>query len=236
MKRANIYIFNIGNAWATSGVDRYLEVFSTGFPSDGEFGIYKISLMKDNSHILHTREERNGCMEITIPFPMDSDEVINERYWMRKYNQYVFYLIKDIFEKDVVSVLHIHTLNLIDLAQWIKSQVPLCKIITHLHCIPWKNIFNKNKRKFNKLYCANYLSGKKDWNKNQFLTNNCELDSYIASDKIITVTDCAREFLSRIMEIPEHKITIISNGLYDKNKDSYIRQFKKNTSDTFHCV
>lgn len=40
-----------------------------------------------------------------------------------------------------ISILHIHTLNLIDLARFIKQRRKAIKIITHLHCISWKNLY-----------------------------------------------------------------------------------------------
>ena len=232
----NIYILNIGNATATSGVDRYLNVLLQEVKSYPEkIRIYKIELMRDSTLLFHEQKEKEGYTEILIPFPLDYYEIINERYWIRKYNQYVFQLISSIFDKNTLSVLHLHTLNLIDLALYIKSQVP-CKIITHLHCIPWKDLFNTNKKKFNTLYSESYLHRKKRFEKDYFLTNNCEYDSYFEADKIIAVTRCAKKFLVQTMKVTPSKIAIISNGLYDNRDNSDYKRQSKISKNTFNCL
>lgn len=71
-------------------------------------------------------------MQVTIPLPQQKNEIIGERYWFQKYNEYAFSLIRHLFEDKPNRILHIHTLNLIALASYIKSRLP-CKIITHLH-------------------------------------------------------------------------------------------------------
>ncbi|MDL2223481.1 glycosyltransferase family 4 protein [Bacteroidales bacterium OttesenSCG-928-M11] len=235
MKPINLYILNIGNATATSGVDRYLNVLLNELKNySSDIHIYKIELIRDRSLIFHEQIEKEGYIEINIPFPINHDEIIGERYWMRKYNEYVYELIKNIFDKDKLAIIHLHTLNLIDLALYIKSQTP-SKIITHLHCIPWKNLFNINRKVFNDLYFDSYLSNSKVKNKDLYITNNCELDSYLCCDRVICVTDCAKTFLKRTISISEKKITVISNGIYN----TYIKQERKEEKKkdrVFNCL
>lgn len=236
MERINIYLLNLGHEAATSGVDRYLNVLSDEIgPYTGEIRVYKIQLIKTASRIFYEQEEKTHYTEITIPFPLDSNEVIRERYWMRKYNQHIFRMIEPLFDKESLSILHLHTLNLIDLALYIKSQVR-CKIITHLHCIPWKNSFNSNKKRFNRLYTESYLLREKKIEKEAFITNNCELDSYYTPDKIIAVTRCAKDFLQNTMKVPPAKIHIIPNGLFDCNENSGNRKLPKNKYEVFQCL
>ena len=237
MKKINIYLLNIGNATATSGVDRYLNVLLkeiNAVPTD--IRLYKIEMIRDRSRLFHERIEKENYTEIIIPFPLEHSEIIGERYWMRKYNRYAFSLIRDLFDEDALSILHLHTLNLIDLAQYIKDEMPVCKIITHLHCIPWKNYYNSNRKKFNMLYSKTYLPNRKAPDLKYFLTNNCELDSYAASDRIVTVTDCAGKFLREIMKIPARKISLIPNGLFDVSESSVPEKNTQKPSGRFDCL
>ncbi|MCC8145344.1 MAG: glycosyltransferase family 4 protein [Bacteroidales bacterium] len=236
MKKTNLYLLNITNVNATSGVDRYIDALLNEIKFHTEdIRVYKIELMRNPSLLFAEQTEKEGYTEIVVPFPLDCGEIIHERYWIRKYNTYVFEQLKWIFDKNAISVLHIHYLNLIDLALYIKEQVP-CKIITHLHCIPWKSSFNTHKKKFNTLYTESYLNTNKTLGKDFFLTNNCEYDAYSASDKVVTVTGCAKQFLVQTMEIDPGKIAVIPNGLYDCNKGSPAARRQKNKREVFNCL
>lgn len=235
MEKANIFILNISNAANTSGVNRYLDVLLNDLKSyRAVINVYKIELIRDIYLLFPEITEKNGYTDICIPFPLDQNEIIKERYWMRKYNQYVFELIKPFFDISKVSILHLHTLNLIDLALYIKEKIP-AKIITHLHCIPWKNYFNTDKKKFKTLYTESYLTTKKILDREAFFTNNCEYDSYAASDKIIAVTHCAKAFLTQTIKISPQKITVIPNGLFDCANSNPIR-CNQNKSNVFQCL
>lgn len=237
MKKTNIYIINIGNATATSGVDRYLEVLLKSLRAQKEYRIYKIELIRDASRFFHSREEKENYTAITIPFPVDFNEIIKEKYWMQKYNRPVFDLIQEVFDQEAWSVIHIHTLNLINLALYIKSQIVACSIITHLHCIPWKNLFNKDCKKFNFLYSASSLPNQKVLlDRELFLANLCELDSYLESDRVVTVTTCAKEFLVLVMEVNPDKISVVPNGLFDSNPAPRPIKPDKPAQEVFNCL
>jgi glycosyltransferase involved in cell wall biosynthesis len=196
-----------------SGVDRYINMLLYGLENYPFIQVYRIRFLAGRI-LFHQEEKKKNHTHVIIPMPQQTGEIISERYWFRKYDEHVFQLIRHLFENKPNRIIHIHTLNLISLASYIKSQLP-CKIITHLHCIPWKDFYNKNQKKFNQLYSLYRSEKNTKFIKEPFFSNNCEYESYTASDKIICVTQCAKDFLKKVMEIPEKHIEVISNGMND---------------------
>lgn len=201
---------NMSVANNTSGVDRYIQVLIEGLELLGRFDLYWINFCHDPARRLLKEERKDGYVKTIIPLPEKFNEIIQEKYWMEKYNEQVLRLINHIFDKECNSIIHIHTLNLIELANVLRNKFG-CKIITHLHCIPWKSYFNSNRKLFNKLYQDYYFECEKP--KTEYITNFCEEKSYKLSDHIICVTDCGKSFLQRIFEIDQPQISVVQNGI-----------------------
>ncbi len=210
----NLFLLDISVAENTSGVDRYIKTLIFGLKSYSSIQVYRICLIR-NEKLLFPKQKKTGkCTEIFIPFPQISSEIISERYWLQKYNEQVYRLIAHLFKPEEKNIIHIHTLNLIDLAALIRKKIP-CKIITHLHCIPWKNLYNTDRHRFNILYALELLKSDNNTDENLFIVNNCEIDSYTIPDQIICVTQCAKSFLIDIMKQKGKLIDIIPNGIQD---------------------
>ena len=234
MKSVYLYIMDIGVAGVTSGVDRHIEKMLEGLKCYTFIHVYRIQFLNDKNLIMHRKEHCDFYTKLTFPLPQDYKEIISEKYWMQKYNEHIYHIIRDIFPDKKVCILHLHTLNLIDLALLIKQHID-CKIITHLHCIPWKNFYNSNERLFNNLYQLGRSKTNRIIAPNMYVTNNCELDSYTLSDHIISVTQCGTDFLTNTMEIPKSKITMVHNGMNDY-AGTYRKCFFKDTNSRIQCL
>lgn len=225
----NLFILDISQAGSTSGVDRHIEKLLEGLERYSYIKIFWIHFTQDSNLLLHKKEEEKHYIKIILPFPQVSYHIIDENFWMKKYNQHVFNIIKIYFHKKDNCILHLHTLNLIDLALLIKKHYK-CKIITHLHCIPWKGLYDIDARKFNYLYNIENTVPYNKINKKLFLTNNSELISYTESDHIVCGTQCGTNFLINIMRISKNKISIIHNGTCDSNPNPTLRKVNPNVS------
>jgi len=201
----------------TSGVDRYIGMLLKGLEIYPNIRVHWIHLVHDITILFHSEQKFEYYTKITIPLPQQFGGLVSHKFWINKYNEHVYRLIGHLFEGKSNCILHIHTLNLIDLAILIRSKIQ-CKIITHLHCIPWKGLYNSNVTKFNELYNIVYKTPELILDRNRFVTNYCEISSYSESDHIICVTNCAVDFLTNIMHIPKHKISVICNGINDYGK------------------
>jgi len=233
MSEINLYLLDMTNEANTSGVDRHVNSLLNGFENYPYIRVYRIQFIRGN--VLFYKEEKKGnYTQVTIPMPQQSNEIIEERYWFGKYNEQVFSLVHHLFEDKPNRIIHIHTLNLIALASYINNQLP-CRIITHLHCIPWKGLYDKNQKIFNQLYASYYFDNNQFIDKEQFFTNNCESDSYNKPDKIICVTRCAKEFLVKTMDIPDEKISVVTNGINYLWSDDKLKKFEDH-SGAFQCL
>ncbi len=113
---------------------------------------------------------------------------------------------------DTTVIYHVHTLNLIELASFLKERVS-GKIITHLHCIPWKTLYDRNYQKYHTLYKRYYVI--RDLHPiNDYMYGPCEWLAYRNADAIVCVSQSGHDFL-RTIGIPEEKIHIVCNGLAD---------------------
>ena len=214
MKRINLFLMDMSHAGNTSGVDRYITTLLKGLESYPNIQVCWIHLRHDAFILFHKEETFSFYRKITIPLPQQFNEIISGKFWINKYNEQVYRITKYLFEGKKNCIIHIHTLNLIDLATYIRSQAG-CKIITHLHCIPWKGLYNSDTRRFNKLYDLLYIRKTEKPDRHEFITNNSELRSYTDADHIICVTQCAEDFLRNVMVISHNNISVIPNGIND---------------------
>lgn len=151
---------DMSHANNTSGVDRYMGTLLKGLQNYPFIKVHWIHLRHDLSILFHSEEQTPFYTKITIPLPQQFNEIILKKFWINRYNEQVYRIIRDLFEKKKNIILHIHTLNLIDLAIFIRTKIG-CKIITHLHCIPWKGLYNSDTQRFNELYNLIYIKRKK---------------------------------------------------------------------------
>jgi len=217
---------DMSHAGNTSGVDRYIGTLLKGLENFPYIRVCWIHLRHDPSILFYSEEQTSYYTKITIPLPQQFKEIISQKFWNNKYNEQVYRITRHLFERKQNCIIHIHTLNLIDLATFIRTKIK-CKIITHLHCIPWKGLYNSNIRKFNELYNLVNIETNQVFKRINFVTNHSEIQSYTDSDHIISVTCCAKDFLRDIMDIPDTKISVIHNGIQDfRKKDE--RKVKRN--------
>ena len=105
----NLYLIDMSNAQNTSGVDRYINTLIKGLENYTDIQVHWIQLLHDDSRLLHSEEQKKHYVKFTIPMPQQSNEIISERFWMRKYNKHVYQLTRHLFEgKKNVLFTYIH--------------------------------------------------------------------------------------------------------------------------------
>jgi len=233
MSLINLYLIDMSHASNTSGVDRYVSTLISGLRDVADIQVYWIHLRNDDT-LLFPKEEKIGhYVKYSTPLPQQYNTIIAERFWIRKYNEQVYRLTKHLFEGKENYIIHLHTLNLIDLAVYIR-ELTGCKIITHLHCIPWKGLYNSDKKRFNRLYELTYTNKNKVEKPSPeiYVTNNCELQSYAAPDALICGTYCGIDFLNECIGNVTGNTFVIPNGGIDICDDLF-RKYEKNSDENF---
>jgi glycosyltransferase involved in cell wall biosynthesis len=236
MSTINLYLIDMSHATNTSGVDRYVSTLIGGLQNSSNVNVHWIHLRHDSGLLFSKEDQIKHYTKYTIPLPQQYNTIIAERFWIRKYNEQVYRLTEHLFEGKENCIIHLHTLNLIDLAVFIREHTG-CKVVTHLHCIPWKGLYNSDKKRFNKLYELTYTAkgeGEKQTSE-KYVTNNCELQSYSAPDALVCVTHCAVDFLENCILHYSDNIHVIPNGINDLAFHSE-KRVQKTKNDTFHCL
>lgn len=236
MERINLFLLDLSYKNTTNGVDRYVGILFDALKAHPLFRVHWIHFVCDDTVILHRTEQDGKAVKVTVPWPQQADEILLEKFWTQKYNQQAFRIVEPLFVEKNNCILHVHILNLIDFALEVKKHVP-CKIVTHLHCIPWKELYNSDLNRFNLLYnmyeC--FQKGRRIFDHSDvFLTSHSEKSAYFDSDHIICLTRCARDFLTRIMEVSPGKISLIPNGMNDSFESDAMSQ--ENSSGPFRFI
>lgn len=213
MKRI-ILLIDMSCASNTSGVDRYIQSLIKGMASVTRYRLIWISLRIDPNLIFHFEEHCKDVHKITIPLPEQISPILGKEYWAEQYYRAVTDIAGRYFDFTKVAIVHLHTLNLVDWAILLRAQYG-CKVITHLHCIPWKAYYNSNIPLFIKLYQQYYINH--DYTLASYMTNMGEERSYCDSDQLVCVTQCAREFVERTGADQVRNIAVIPNGMEEDN-------------------
>lgn len=193
-----------------SGVNRYLENVRKGFEGNTEIVLHSILLLEKPSMLFSKIREQEGRVEAIIPLPVDTREIMKEDYWMTKYSDIILSMLESHFQGKENLIWNTHCINLSRLAIMMKQRLG-GKILAHLHCIPWKFDMTTNIQRFNFRY-RKYLNKQfKDFN-----DTPVECLTYQSADRIVCVTNSARDYLVNCMNIEASKIEVIYNGLADE--------------------
>uniref|UniRef100_UPI00402771C8 glycosyltransferase family 4 protein n=1 Tax=Alloprevotella sp. TaxID=1872471 RepID=UPI00402771C8 len=216
MGKLELCVMDMTQEYNTSGVDRYIDILCDELSRRDDIHFIHVQLVESKSMLfLRKRHLEHGNSEVKIPLPVFVGGILEEFYWIEKYAELVYEQIKEFLPKENL-VIHLNTLNLIDLATLIKKKIPHSRVITHLHCIPWKSLYNKDKERFNVLYSRQQVSESLPVmdKRRLYARLDSEWRAYHEADDVICVTRCARNFLARMMERVE-RVHVIPNGMPD---------------------
>lgn len=217
MKQMNVYLLDINSTEDITGVSRYLHVLQEGLRHYTSVRVCRIVFQfSPRVTFVSIKELPEGKRQVIIPLPQHPDGTMNEPFWMEQYNKLAFGLIKQVFVDDGWHILHLHTLNLIDFALLVKKQVPNCRIVTHLHCIPWKGLCNRDRQRFNRLYKQFCIDGMQQQKASMAMSCHNELKAYEEADHIVCVTENGHRFITSLLG-ENVNVSVIYNGMPDLN-------------------
>ena len=199
----------ITNAGSFSGVDRYIEILTTTLAKQTEYQVICIRFIYDRRQLFVQDTLQNGCRFLSIPFPQHASSIMGQPFHTNRYFKKAYRIVTEIFPSHGECILHLHTLNLINFALEVKRH-HTCRIITHVHWIPWKQWYNNNRTAFNQAYKCYYIQ--KDYKRMfSLVCRNHEYPAYQKVNCIVCVTACAKDFLKNVYQ-KEDCVHIISNG------------------------
>lgn len=190
-----------------SGVVRYIQMLSKGLEAYPHIKVHSICL--DCCILFPKVEKKDGIISANVPFPYSSESLRKELYWQIRYFKAVAEILAPYFREMTGKIWHVNELLLCNLVDALKSDAG-GMICSHLHVIPWKFCLGTDEKLFNKMY-SEYLIG-------IFKTigqNQLEQKIYNLSDKIICVSEFAKQYIMAAYRINPKKIAVIYNGLTD---------------------
>lgn len=209
MKR-KLFLMDMTSAGNMNGVTRCLQILVDAFACEETYEVIWVRF----THLMDRAvmdNSGNGYRLIHIPLPRDinkflGDPKVRNAFWLSAMKTLTPSLSGN-------PILHIHTLNLIEFAVTLKKRFP-CRIVTHLHCLPWKGTYNRNIKQFNHLFRLYYIQ--KDYScAARFIHTEHERLAYTSSDCVICVTCCARDFVNNILPNRIKNIHVVPNGIQD---------------------
>ena len=209
-KNPLLILAEMATSGATTGVNRYLSQW-LGALANAQTRIIYLRFESNRFNYLVHREQKQHYLEVTIPLPEAVSTLVGRQSRMQQYMEVIFPSIQDCFEEG--CILHLHTINLIDLALHVKKRMG-CHVIMHLHCIPWKNLYNSNRERFAFLQRQIIKHYKLRLRKTEFYVISNEQEAYEHADKIICVTRSGQAFLKQ-QGVSKKKTCVIYNGLPD---------------------
>lgn len=214
-----------------SGVDRYMEVLVEGLSQCRGLSVTWLKFVHDRKMIFMRENQRNGYKEILIPLPQLISNLVSQPFWMKQYCRVNYHLLEKHFVGKEHCILHLHTFNLIDFALYVKERIS-CKIVSHIHCIPWKSAYNSNTQAFNRMYKLYYLD--KDYNQpHRLVYRSYEQTLYTQSDSIVCVSYSSKEFINRMLG-NNLNISVVYNGI--KSPKRYFSLKKESESSVVKCL
>ena len=209
MSKRSIILMEMSVAGITNGVTRCIEVIAKGLSQMATFHIVWLKLIHGQTEEV-IKLQHEGYKQICLALPRSiggfgGNQPERETYFSKVYS----HIHTELGDN---PVFHLHTLNLIEFALFVKKQQK-CKIITHLHCIPWKGLYNRDKKHFNQLYAEFEASPNKT--QQSLCLSHYENKCYTKSDCVICVTDCGKRHVEH--SCPGHidRLLVIPNGLMD---------------------
>lgn len=220
MKKRTLIIAEMLCENITNGVSRFSEMLYGGMPED-LYRIIYIKFLFSRRIILPKYITQKKNLEIIVPLPISSEDIIENDYWFSEYNKLVEHIVAPYLDDD--SIFHIQTMNLISLAVLLRQKYN-CKIVSHIHCIPWKYKYSSDQLFFNQIYY--WLNVAENINETylaRFVTSN-ERNIIKESDAIICVTKSSKDYYKKYLHTTPEKIFCIYNGIRDELCDSSLKE------------
>lgn len=216
MSKRSIILMELSVSGIANGVTRCIEVIVSEFARLSLYHIVWFRLIQGQTEEVSFRYHE-GYKIISMGFSRFSRVLGGSQSEQKTFLSKVYNQIKP--ELGDNPILHLHTLNLIGLALYIK-QMQGAKIITHLHCIPWKGLYNRDLKLFNHLYNEYEVCPNKG--QSSLCISRHEYECFTKSDCVICVTECGKKHVEH--SCPKHigRLLVIPNGLMDITPDSLI--------------
>ena len=222
--KTNLILVDMASAWSVNGVMRFLQELINGMRVDRSYQIVWIRFLHQFSPDI-IKEKHKGFICIYIPLPTDMQSFFKKHEIRHMIWQKGLQSISQVCGLGEKVIIHLHTLNLMEFALYVRERIT-CKIISHIHCIPWKGLYNNHPERFNHLYEKYYILH--DYHHPaDYIFREYEWKTYTESDCVVCVTECALHFIQSACPNATPNIHVIKNGIRDIGNYHYFKNNNK---------
>lgn len=184
-----------------NGVSRYTQMLEEGlYKYRKGVNVHKVFFDKNPELLSPEVDNCNDAIVIKIPFRLlQTDRFNTEPTFIS-----IVDLVCSYFKGTKNIIWHVQSLVLIDFAVLLKKNIG-GKTVAHVHVIPWKLFYDKDRDYFNSLY-------KRYENREYEYISMLDRYNYSACDSIICVSDYAKNYLFNVHKLDD-KVKVIYNGI-----------------------
>lgn len=222
----NVYLLNIQYSGTFSGVDRHIELLMYGLSKISGIRLYYLKFLVNSKEIFIDKDISTFGEIWTMPYPYEEQKYIFNDEYSDCFYGYVTRILSDVFQRKRNRILYVHTLNLIKFAE-VVNRTYKSKILTHLHCIPWRQKINSNLIDF--MYISRHGANKP----HNMICSDVEWRSYQKAQHIVCVSNSGKEFLRSIgVNTP---ITVVYNGL-DLESNETVKEYDYRKKEKLNLI
>jgi glycosyltransferase len=225
----SLYIFKSNVKGINYGIGTYINQLTKSLYKFN-YKIFIVNYFSEGNKEFSVNQIKPYHTELIIPLPVkfEMNDINSSIYGKR-----IVDILLDNLDKNSIPIFIFNYPGSVFIVRQLKARIS-AKIISIVHFAEWQNPFMGNKQKLNRFWEL-YISGRLSENIKKF---DDEKEFYELSDRIVSVTDYMKDFISKFYYIPHTKIIVIQNGLdsaeikiLDKQQKNRLKQqlgFKSN--------
>jgi glycosyltransferase len=207
----NLYIFNENSRGAVYGIGTYIREL-TDVLKKSDIHVTVIHLMSDKPHI--QAEETDGISHRYFPAPMLEQRTTSEQEQRERYRQNIVYLLQLYIRDKENLIFHFNFSLYGSLIKALKNAFE-CRIVSVVHFSDWGFTVFDNLQRLRKILKE---EGSDSLGENVKKSVEEEKAYYVKADHCICLSNYMREILCRDYELDAARISVIPNGLEDREE------------------
>lgn len=203
-----VFLFKSNARGMQYGVGTYIRTLTGALLEYSKVEIFLVSYMCADIQEVQVHQLSDRQTNISIPAPNQPFEPGEEAD--KKYAVVVAHLLEDWLDGGILSVFHFNSFNGLPLLLRLKEKYPY-PVVGVVHSAQWQTLFNGNKKK---LAGLNVFEPSTDVE----YTLSLERKFYESCDRVVSVTQYMKDFLTGYYGIDSQKVEVIPNGIEPVNQ------------------
>lgn len=209
----NVYIFSDASLGSVYGIGTYVKELIKAI-KDSDIHVCIVNIMSDRPQA--SFEQINGVSQWYFPKPIQDQCQINNSNYVSLYFRNIIYLLRLHIKDKRDLIFHLNFLLNKKFAFDLRKEFN-CKIISVVHYSEWGSVIFDNLQRFRNILGEDKPDSIAEKIKETF---EVERAQYLASDRVVCLSNYMHEVLCDDYKLDPQKVSIIPNGLEEVNNIS----------------